>query len=70
MKRVSCVSLPMFPLQIVLRDRSHWHGAPIAIVDDVMTTGGTVEELSVLLKLNGVDYVEVWCIARARGASA
>jgi len=34
MKRVSCVSLPMFPLQIVLRDRSHWHGAPIAIVDD------------------------------------
>ncbi len=42
----------------------------IAIVDDVMTTGSTVEELSVLLKLNGVDYVEVWCIARAHGGSA
>jgi ComF family protein len=37
----------------------------IAIVDDVMTTGSTVEELSRLLKKNGVKYVEVWCIARA-----
>ena len=37
----------------------------IAIVDDVMTTGSTVEALSVLLKQNGVEYVEVWCVARA-----
>jgi ComF family protein len=37
----------------------------IAIVDDVMTTGSTVEELSRLLKNNGVKYVEVWCLARA-----
>lgn len=37
----------------------------IAIVDDVMTTGSTVEELSSLLKQNGVEYVEVWCVARA-----
>ena len=34
MKRVSCVSLPMFPLQIVLHDKPHWQGAPIAVVDD------------------------------------
>ena len=37
----------------------------IAIVDDVMTTGSTVAELSSLLKQNGVEYVEVWCVARA-----
>jgi len=37
----------------------------VAIVDDVMTTGSTVEELSALLKQNGVEYVEVWCVARA-----
>lgn len=37
----------------------------IAIVDDVMTTGSTVGELSALLKRNGVNYIEVWCVARA-----
>mgnify|MGYP001823147758 CR=1 FL=1 len=34
MKRVCCVSLPMFPLQIVLHDKPHWKGSPIAVVDD------------------------------------
>lgn len=37
----------------------------VAIVDDVMTTGSTVGELCSLLKRHGVNYVEVWCIARA-----
>jgi len=37
----------------------------VAIVDDVMTTGSTVEELSRILKRNGVKYIEVWCVARA-----
>jgi len=37
----------------------------IAIIDDVMTTGSTVNELAKVLKLNGVEYVEVWCVARA-----
>lgn len=37
----------------------------IAIVDDVMTTGSTAHELAKLLKANGAEYVEVWCIARA-----
>ncbi len=37
----------------------------IAIIDDVMTTGSTANELAKTLKLNGVEYVEVWCIARA-----
>jgi protein ImuB len=34
MKRVSCVLLPMLPLQILLRKRPHWNGAPVAVVDD------------------------------------
>ena len=34
MKRVSVVLLPKLPLQIVLRDKPHWRGSPIAIVDD------------------------------------
>ncbi len=37
----------------------------VAIIDDVMTTGSTADELARTLKLNGVDYVEVWCVARA-----
>lgn len=37
----------------------------VAVVDDVMTTGSTVEELSHLLKQNGVEYVEIWSVARA-----
>ena len=43
--------------------------ASIAIVDDVMTTGSTVEALSTLLKQHGVEYIEVWCVARATGRS-
>ena len=37
----------------------------LAIVDDVMTTGSTVHELATLLKNHGVEYIEVWCAARA-----
>lgn len=36
----------------------------VAIIDDVITTGATVEEISKILKKNGVDYVQVWGIAR------
>lgn len=41
----------------------------IAIIDDVMTTGSTVEELGKLLKKNGVEYLEIWCAARAANRS-
>jgi len=37
----------------------------VAIVDDVMTTGSTVNALAKVLKEKGVEYIEVWCIARA-----
>lgn len=36
----------------------------VALVDDVVTTGSTVEELAKLLKVSGVDRVDVWCVAR------
>lgn len=37
----------------------------VAIVDDVVTTASTVNELSKLLKKSGVEMIEVWCGARA-----
>ncbi len=37
----------------------------VAIVDDVMTTGATVEALAFALKQQGVSRVDVWVCARA-----
>lgn len=37
----------------------------VAIVDDVMTTGSTVEELALVLKKQGIERVDVWVCARA-----
>ncbi len=37
----------------------------IAIVDDVVTTGSTVNELARVLKKAGVETVSVWSVARA-----
>jgi ComF family protein len=37
----------------------------VAIVDDVMTTGHTVNELALTLRNNGVTKVSVWVCARA-----
>jgi protein ImuB len=49
MKRVSCVLLPMLPLQILLRKKSHWNGAPIAVVDDE-GSNGRITHLNMLAK--------------------
>lgn len=37
----------------------------VAIIDDVMTTGNTVNELSKQLRKNGVEKIDVWCCARS-----
>jgi ComF family protein len=37
----------------------------IAILDDVLTTGSTVDELARTLKRGGVQQVSVWAVARA-----
>jgi ComF family protein len=36
----------------------------VAIVDDVVTTGNTISELSRMLRKVGVERIEVWCCAR------
>ena len=41
------------------------HARHVAIVDDVVTTGSTVNELSKLLRTAGAEWIEVWAIARA-----
>lgn len=38
----------------------------VAILDDVMTTGNTVKEISHLLKKVGVEKIDLWCCARAK----
>jgi ComF family protein len=41
--------------------------AHVAILDDVITTGATVNELALTLKRAGVEKVSVWAVARAEG---
>ncbi len=36
----------------------------VAIVDDIITTGATINEMAKLLKGNGVTVVEAWAAAR------
>ena len=37
----------------------------VAVVDDVVTTGSTVTEITTQLHRGGVEFVEVWALARA-----
>lgn len=37
----------------------------VAILDDVVTTGGTVNEIAKLLRRAGAEKIDVWAIARA-----
>lgn len=37
----------------------------VALVDDVMTTGNTVNELSRVLRKKGVETIQVWSVCRA-----
>jgi ComF family protein len=47
---------------VVVRPIEYKH---VAIIDDVVTTGSTVNELARVLKKSGVETVSVWSIARA-----
>lgn len=40
------------------------HYQYLAVVDDVVTTGETVSEITRLLKKQGVERVDIWCLAR------
>jgi len=39
-------------------------GAKVAVLDDVMTTGATLDEIAVTLKRAGAAHVENWVVAR------
>ncbi|MDP1766342.1 MAG: ComF family protein [Methylotenera sp.] len=43
---------------------NHLAGKRIAIVDDVMTTGASLNELAKILKQAGATHVECWVVAR------
>lgn len=40
-------------------------GKHIAILDDVITTGNTVTEMSQLFKKAGIETITLWCLARS-----
>ena len=42
--------------------KSHWQH--VVLVDDVVTTGATVNELATIFLQAGIPQVEVWCCAR------
>ena len=48
---------------IVTKPHAYKH---VAIFDDVVTTGTTVNELAKQLKNSGVETIEVWAIARTQ----
>ncbi|MDH3647005.1 MAG: ComF family protein [Gammaproteobacteria bacterium] len=50
---------------VVRGDVSNTH---IAIIDDIMTTGSTLAELSKALLRAGAEQVDVWTVARVTGA--
>lgn len=41
-----------------------YSGLTVAIIDDVVTTGNTVNECSRLLKNRGAAGIDVWCVAK------
>ncbi|MGI9213825.1 MAG: ComF family protein [Methylococcaceae bacterium] len=51
-------------LRKAFRIRTHRLPAHIAIVDDVVTTGTTVNELAAALRKAGVRQIAVWAVAR------
>lgn len=45
------------------KPRTPWKS--VAVVDDIITTGNTMNEICKLLSRQGVTYIEVWAVARA-----
>jgi ComF family protein len=42
----------------------HQEYSHVALIDDIVTTGSTVTEITSVLHSGGVEYVEVWALAR------
>lgn len=45
--------------------RRRWQGEPVAIIDDVLTSGATASALARCLRMAGAGDVHVWCATRA-----
>lgn len=52
-------------VQGVFNIMGNFKGRHVAIIDDVMTTGSTVEELATALRKAGAGAIDVWVCARA-----
>jgi ComF family protein len=52
-------------LRGAFRFRKRVDGMHVAIVDDVMTTGATMDAVAAVLKAQGAARVSAWCVARA-----
>jgi len=48
-----------------IKNKQRNHYTHVALVDDVMSTGSTVNEIARTLKKNGVKKIDVWVLARA-----
>ena len=48
-----------------LRDPATVRGRHVALVDDVMTTGSTVQAAAQCLRQAGAETVDIWVVARA-----
>lgn len=44
--------------------KNNFKDLKIAVIDDVITTGSTVDSLSKVLKADGAEDIHVWCCAR------
>jgi predicted amidophosphoribosyltransferase len=62
------IDLPLAERAKNVRDAFHCPrlvaGARIAVLDDVMTTGATLDEIAATLKRAGAVHVENWVVAR------
>ncbi len=50
--------------------RASLTGKRVAIVDDVITTGATVNALARSLRSAGAEHIQAWAVARSIGSSA
>jgi len=44
--------------------RENFHGKHVALLDDVVTTGSTLCEISKLLRNQGIASLQIWCVCR------